>query len=125
MKVKSIDDYGIYFDNGDSIGWYHYQDCCETNWPDFRQLKDTGIFNEKFTTPLIFEKCNYGFRFGNEGKMYYVPCYTDQNGYYSNEVEITYFDHNTNELSYVLEDVDCEDESYYEWDTKNNFVKVN
>ena len=125
MKVKSIDDYGIYFDNGDSIGWYHYQDCCETNWPDFRQLKDTGIFNEKFTTPLIFEKCTYGFRFGNEGKMYYVPCYTDQNGYYSNEVEIQYFDHVTKESSYVLEDVDCEDESYYEWDTKNDFVKVN
>ena len=125
MKVKNIDDYGIYFDNGDSIGWYHYQDCCENNWPDFRQLKDTGIYNEKFNTPLTFERCDYGFRFGNEGKMYYVPCYTDQNGYYSNEVEITYFDHTTKESSYVLEEVDCEDESYYEWDSKNDFVKVN
>ena len=125
MKVKSIDDYGIYFDNGDYIGWEHYQDCCEQNWPDFRQLKDTGIFNEKFNTPLTFEKCEYGFRFGNEGKMYYVPCYSDQNGYYSYEVEITYFDHNTKKSSYVLEDVDCEEESYCEWDTKNDFVKVN
>jgi len=125
MKVKDIVEDGIFFDNGDFMGYEHCPDCCEINWPDFRQLKDTGIFNEKFTTPLTFEKCEYGFRFGNEGKMYYVPCYTDQNGYYSNNVDIVYLDHVTKESSYVLKDVDCEDESYYEWHTKNDFVKVN
>lgn len=124
MKVKDIVEDGVFFDNGDFMGYEHCPDCSEINWPDFRQLKDTGIFNEKFNTPLTFEKCDYGFRFGNEGKMYYVPCYTDQNGYYSNDVKIVYLDHNTKQSFYVLEDVYCEDESYYEWSTKNKFVKV-
>ena len=35
---------------------------------------------------------NYGFRFGNKGKMVSVPCYSEQNGYYDGTVDIYYDD---------------------------------
>lgn len=32
--------------------------------------------------PIYFEEVLHaGFRFGNHGKMYFVPCYSEQNGY--------------------------------------------
>lgn len=31
-----------------------------------------------------------GFRFGDNRMMHFVPCYSDQNGYYSDEIDIYY-----------------------------------
>lgn len=46
IRVTSYStDSGIYFSNGRSIHYEHYQDCCENNYADFDQLKDTGIEN--------------------------------------------------------------------------------
>ena len=92
MKVVKIDDERIVFDNGNYITFSHIPDCCENNYADFMQLSDTGIENETFNTRLIFEKVDgSGFRFGNLGKMYFVPCYSEQNGYYSSDVNIKYY----------------------------------
>lgn len=88
MKITKITDESIEFNDGTIITYDHDQDCCETNYADFPQLQDTGIEQEEFTAPLQFEKCDDGFRFGNAGKMYFVPCYSYQNGYYSCEVDI-------------------------------------
>jgi len=90
MKIKVITDEYIEFDNGSKITFDHEQDCCEYNYADFSQLEDTGIEQENFTEPLQFEVTETGFRFGNPGKMYYVPCYSSQNGYYTTEVDIYY-----------------------------------
>ena len=90
MKIKKITDEYILFDNGSKITFDHEQDCCEYNYADFGQLEDTGVEQEEFKEPLIFEESGYGFRFGNPGKMYYVPCYSSQNGYYTTEVDIYY-----------------------------------
>ncbi len=90
MKIKKITDECILFDNGSEIAFGHEQDCCEYNYADFKQLEDTGIEQEDFTEPLTFESVDFGFRFGNDGKMYFVPCYSDQNGYYTTEVDIYY-----------------------------------
>ena len=127
MKIVKIDDEGIVFDNGDIISCYHSQECCENNWADFRQLKDTGVENEKFNLPLKFEVCEGGFRFGNEGKMYFVPCYSDQNGYYSYKVEVWYLDRSTRNHTTVLKEVYCDDKSYNEWDdnSRPKFIKIN
>lgn len=56
----------------------------------------------EFEHPIIFEKCDWGFRFGNKDKMVFVPCYSEQNGYYSYSVDIYY----NGDL--VLKGVDCE-----------------
>ena len=31
-----------------------------------------------------------GFRFGDNQAMFFVPCYSEQNGYYSSDVDIYY-----------------------------------
>lgn len=91
MKIKRITDEYILFDNGSKITYDHYQDCCECNYADFEQLADTGVETEDFTEPLTFEEVeDRGFRFGNPGKMYFVPCYSCQNGYYGFDVDIYY-----------------------------------
>ena len=90
MKIKIITDEYILFDNGSKITFDHEQDCCEYNYADFLQLEDTGVEQEEFKEPLTFESLDNGFRFGNKGKMYYVPCYSSQNGYYTYDVDIYY-----------------------------------
>lgn len=92
MKIKSITPKSILFDNGSKITFDHEQDCCEYNYADFTQLEDTGAETEDFNEPLTFEPTKRGFRFGNPGKMYYVPCYSSQNGWYTQVVDIYYND---------------------------------
>lgn len=88
MKIKKITAGYILFDNGYEITYDHRQDCCECNYADFEQLDDVAK-NAEFEENLLFEKvADGGFRFGNIGKMFFVPCYSDQNGYYSSDVDI-------------------------------------
>lgn len=90
MKIKEVTSEYIKFDNGNEITFDHCQDCCEWNYADFEQLDDIARATD-FDPNLKFEIVeNSGFRFGNEGKMFFVPCYSEQNGYYSNDVEIYY-----------------------------------
>ena len=97
MKIKQIwrDDCpfnpcgqgGILFSNGTGLIDYHYQDCCEHVYADFSNL-DSGILDHNFNT-IHLEKTNEGFRFG-DARKYFVPCYNEQNGYYSDCLEIYY-----------------------------------
>ena len=89
MKIKEVTTEQILFDNGYKITYGHEPDCCESNYADFDQLDDIArdtVFDEDLTFEEVPES---GFRFGNNnGKMFFVPCYSDQNGYYSSDVEI-------------------------------------
>ncbi len=89
MRIKEITEEHILFDSGTEITFSHYRDCCEYNYADFEQLDDIARDTE-FEEPLMFDfDCDYGFKFGNEPqKMFFVPCYSDQNGYYSSDVDI-------------------------------------
>ena len=90
MKIKSVEEEKLVFDNGFTITSDHAQDCCEYNYADFPQLDDIAMATD-FDPDLKFEAVEgAGFRFGNEGKMFFVPCYSDQNGYYSSDIEIYY-----------------------------------
>ena len=90
MKIEKVTEDSILFDNGNTIDFDHRQDCCEHNYADFSQLEDSALSTE-FDEDLVFEAVNEaGFRFGNEDKMFFVPCYTEQNGYYSDDVDIYY-----------------------------------
>lgn len=100
MKISKITDKEIVFNNGRIITFDHDQDCCEWNYADFNYLKDeAGIMNYEFPDELDFEvvegKGKYdrgsGFRFGDkEGYMFFVPCYSEQNGYYTCDIDIYY-----------------------------------
>ena len=90
MKITSITDDFIEFDDGRRITYDHAQDCCEWNYADFNQLDDLAR-DYDYDHNLQFEGCEYGFRFGDNGRMFFVPCYSSQNGYYTTAVDI-YFD---------------------------------
>ena len=93
MKIKSVSEGRILFDNRNSITFDHYRDCCECNYADFTQIEPDAL-NYEFDEELVFENTKYyGFRFGNKnGYMFFIPCYSEQNGYYSSDVDIYYND---------------------------------
>lgn len=94
MKIKEITREYILFDNEKRITYHHDRDCCEQNYADFQQIEDNIYIDDEFEEEsLCFEEVNpYGFRFGNEGKMIFVPCYSIQNDWYSNDLDIYYDD---------------------------------
>ena len=105
MKIVKVNRYGIYFDNGSEITFDYDLCCCEDNYAEFEYLKDDKIcLNTDFKEPLVFEKTgDYGFRFGNKpNKMFFVPCYSEQNGCYDNSLRILYND------KIVLDEVEAE-----------------
>ena len=66
----------IEFDNSKYISFDHYQECCEISYADFEQL-DSLAREVDFSEQLVFESCDYGFRFGNPPiNMFFVPCYS-------------------------------------------------
>ena len=82
----------ITFDNGSYIAYEHARDCCEWNYADFSYLVDeAGIMSYDFPEELVFEIVSgSGFRFGSVYKKFFVPCYSEQNGYYSDDIDIYY-----------------------------------
>jgi len=89
MRIKEINGDFIRFDNGMMITYDYQQECYENNYADFKQIENLAYdidFNEK----LIFERVkDSGFRFGSIGTpMFFIPCYSRQNGYYSSNVDI-------------------------------------
>lgn len=105
-KIIKINADGILFDDGSEISADHYQDCCEANYADFEQLDDIGRNTDFDTSKMIFESVDgEGFRFGNVGKMFFIPCYSEQNGYYSSDIDIYYND--TRVLNFDCEQILC------------------
>ena len=90
MKITEVTEDYILFDDDSRISYYHDQDCCEDNYADFKSLEERA-YKVDFKEPLEFEPTPYGFRFGNKPSlMFFIPCYSVQNGYYSPDLEILY-----------------------------------
>ena len=91
MKIRAIRTDYIKFNNNALITFDHDQDCCEYNYADFEYLRDEpGIMDYDFDEDnLKFEFVeNAGFRFGDNRRMFFVPCYSEQNGYYTCNIDI-------------------------------------
>ena len=43
MKIKTINNDNIEFDNGYKLEYYHYQDCCEQVYADFDMIKNYNV----------------------------------------------------------------------------------
>lgn len=78
---------GILFNDNTGLIDYHDQDCCEHVYADFSNL-DSCALTHKFEN-IDLESTDEGFRFG-DARKYFVPCYNEQNGYYSDYLEIRY-----------------------------------
>jgi hypothetical protein len=91
-KIKQTDDNLLIFEDGMVITCDHEQDCCEYNYADFNSIDDICRATDFDTENLCFEVVDgSGFRFGNKpDKMFFVPCYSSQNGYYSDQLDIYY-----------------------------------
>lgn len=88
-KIKMVTEDGIFFEDESKITYDHCSDCCEWNYADFGQLDDLAMQTDFDTDNLMFESVEEaGFRFGNENNMFFVPCYSEQNGYYSSDIQI-------------------------------------
>ena len=102
MKIKEIKEGKIIFDNGYILESYHDQDCCEYVYADFDILETYNVsiktgknikikeidFREKLSE-LIEGIEGMGFNIISKiGEKFFVPCYNEQNGYYSNELEL-------------------------------------
>ena len=91
MRIKEVNENMILFDNGNSITFDHEQDCCEQNYADFEQLDDIARITEFDPNLDFIPQGDVGFLFGNvPNKMFFVPCYSRQNGYYSTDIAIYY-----------------------------------
>jgi hypothetical protein len=94
MRVKTVDDNLIEFDNGYTISVSDDNDSTNDvyNYADFKSIEDE-IMDIEFPKNLKFEYCEkYGFRFGFGIFMIFVPCYSVQNGYYDSNVTVFYND---------------------------------
>lgn len=93
IQISHITDEEILFSDDSRITFDHCQDCCEDNFADFEQVDDLAR-RYKFQKPLKFEAVNgCGFRFGDARRMFFVPCYSEQNGYYTDQIDIYYTHH--------------------------------
>ena len=89
MKIIKVNDDIITFDNGSTIS-YGSEERYANNYADFEQLEELA-YDVNFNEPLDFELCDYGFRFGNKGRiMFFIPCYSEQNGYYDDRINVYY-----------------------------------
>ena len=104
MKILEVTDLRITFDNGSEITFDHVPDFCEYNYAAFKQIEERALEIE-FDEKLIFEAVEgCGFRFGSERtEMFFIPCYSDQNGYYSSDIDILY--NNKKVLNFECEEV--------------------
>lgn len=84
MKIKNITEEEILFNDGTVVTYNHDQDCCENVYADFNALKDTDIFDKEFKDVKIEGVNGSGIKMNG----YFIPCYNEQNGYYSSNLEI-------------------------------------
>lgn len=86
MRIKQIYDDKVEFDDGTVVSAYHSQDCCESVWADFHSLVgQPRIDYVDFPEDLDIEVVpDFGFRMNK----YFVPCYNQQNGYYSSSLSL-------------------------------------
>lgn len=88
-RINMVNDSLILFDNGATITFDHSADCCEWNYADFEAIDPEALSYDFDMETLTFEACDEGFRFGdNPVHMFFIPCYSEQNGYYSSDIDI-------------------------------------
>lgn len=111
MKIKEINEKNIIFDNGYKLEYYHEQDCCEMVYADFEVLKSYNVstktgknikieeidFSESLREIAVgVEKMGFNM-ISKIGEKFFIPCYNDQNGYYSSDLELILYKEKTKE----------------------------
>ena len=85
VKLVGFGDEGLLFSDETKVMDYHDQDCCESVYADWKQLDDTGILEDTFKELVITGNPELGIVLNG---TYGIPCYNEQNGYYSDDLSI-------------------------------------
>jgi hypothetical protein len=101
LRPKPYDE-KLVFSDGSYILTDHNQDCCEYNFADWSSLDDTGFWETNFKS-IEVKPWEYGFLING----FSVNCYSEQNGYYSSDLEVYYFSHKNKLISSF--NIDCEE----------------
>lgn len=102
MKIKEIKENSIIFDNGYELEAYHERDCCEEVYSDFDILTTYNVSTitgktinikdidfEETLNKLVKGIEGQGFNLISKiGENFFVPCYNEQNGYYSSNLTL-------------------------------------
>lgn len=93
MKINSWNDQLILFSDGSTITYDYEQECCEVNYADFSVLE--MFYNDEEFIDFTIEYAEDGFLLILLGvglvphaKKIFIPCYSEQNGYYSNNITV-------------------------------------
>ncbi len=86
MYITELTDEKVTFDDGTTVEYEHEQDCCEHVYAKFENLRDSPLMYAYNTVNTVeIEKVpSVGFKICG----YFVPCYNQQNGYYSGNLTI-------------------------------------
>ena len=92
MKVVSVDNETIGFEDGTKLWSYHEQDCCESHWLDFEhlQLSDFEGLEFDLSNDNFFEKIEgYGIALlPVNGHPVRIAGYGSNNGYYTTNLTL-------------------------------------
>lgn len=93
--IQNINDEEITFSDGTKLSYFHDQDCCENVYADFKAILDQPIMNMAFDSIFIEGIADFGIVLNVEADGKWspkirnqIPCYNQQNGYYSGNLEL-------------------------------------
>lgn len=104
MKIKTIEEERVIFDDNSKLYSYHETNCCESHYLDFNMLKNYNV-SPKTGKKLDIYKQEFDFSngvnfkrvegmgillFDVEGNSYLINGYGYNNGYYSDEIILIY-----------------------------------
>jgi hypothetical protein len=96
LKVISLNDDTIHFDNGAMLYSEHVQDCCENHYLSFSDLTSDDFEDVRFdlSNDMFFKRIDgYGIELiPILGHPIRIPGYADNNGYYSSNLSLVLCD---------------------------------
>jgi hypothetical protein len=119
MKLKTVQEEYIIFDNGTTVTTEHFQECCESHYADFSVLYHYNVdtktgktiqmnqveFPEDLINSIVLVK-DMGFNLiAKNGSVFFIPCYADNNGYYNSDLTLVICN---NEKTQTLDIQDCQ-----------------
>ena len=115
MKIIKWDSKNIYFSDGSFIFCSHFAEGCEHNYADLGVLSDfyhgeefTKVFIKAEEEGFFLQLCD-SLYFKQSGKTMkiWIPCFSNQNGYYSTELTVYYCDEDGSLLQRI--ELDCKE----------------
>jgi hypothetical protein len=115
VRVVSIEEEGVTFDDGTTLGSFHPQDCCESHYLSFNDLTiedfeglEFDLSDDKFFNRIE----DYGIELVPlKGYTVKVPGYGSNNGYYSSHLDLVLTD--GKDFNKTFDITECQDYDPY------------